>query len=300
MGHGIAQAFAAGGCLVHCYDDAAAARASLQQRVRANLDQFVAENLVPREAVDAILARVIIAESEDAAVEGARFITEAVSEDLPLKQRLFARIEGLARPDAVIASNSSSFPMTQTAVHMRHPERAIVTHWFNPPHIVPVVEVVPGERTSPATTQAACAILKRIGKQPVRVNKELTGFLVNRVQVAMFREIWDLLDRGVASAEEIDLAIRGSMGMRLAALGPLRIIDFAGWDVTASVYKNLITDMRSDTELPDVIKKLVEERRFGAKAGQGVYEYTPESLQASQAERDRLYLALLKLLHDNA
>ena len=128
-----------------------------------------------------------------------------------------------------------------------------------------------GEKTAPATTQRTCEILKGIGKTPVRVNQELVGSLVNRVQVAMFREIWDLLDRGIASAEEIDLAIRGSMGLRLAALGPFRILDFAGWDVCASVYKNLIVDMRSDTEIPPVVQKMIDEGQSASKRRRRLY-----------------------------
>jgi len=296
MGHGIAQAFAVAGCKVNCFDEVAAARASLHHRVTANLQQMVKAELIDDDMIARIVSRLRICTSEAEAVADAQFVTEAIKEDLAAKQELFARIENFAAADAILASNSSSFPMTQTAARMRHPERAVVTHWFNPPHIVPVVEVVPGEKTSPVITQTTYTLLQRIGKQPVRVNQELAGFLVNRVQVAMFREIWDLLDRGVASAAEIDLAIRGSMGLRLAALGPLRIIDFAGWDITSSGYKNLITDMRSDTELPAVIQAMIERGDFGVKTGAGVYEYTPESLAAMQAERDQQYLALIKQL----
>src|SRR5207344_3344955 len=122
---------------------------------------------------------------------------------------------------------------------------------------------------------------------------EIPGFLVNRVQIALMREVFDLLDRGIATAEEIDAAIQGSMGMRLAALGPLQIIDFAGLDITGKVYQNLVGDLRSDATLPEKVKKLVAEGHHGTKAGRGFFDYPAEVLQQKQSERDRRYLALV-------
>jgi 3-hydroxybutyryl-CoA dehydrogenase len=179
---------------------------------------------------------------------------------------------------------------------MEHPDRAIAAHWFNPPHIVPVVEVVPGQKTSTETAHVTYRLLARVGKVPVRVHQEIPGFLVNRVQVAMFREVWDLLDRGIASAEDIDRAIRGSMGLRLAALGPLAINDFAGWDVTGKTYENLVPDIRSNTALPQVIQQLLDTGRLGVKAGRGIYDYPADSVPTRTADRDRKYQALVKLL----
>ncbi len=298
MGHGIAQAFAAAGCRVRCYDRLASARDTLAGRIRANLEKMVEAGLGDEESLRQTLGRIDVFEAESSAVDGAEFVTEAVAEDLAIKQDLFARIESAVRPHTILASNSSSFPITETATKMRRPQRAILAHWFNPPHLVPVVEVVAGKRTAPSTTETTLELLERIGKLPVRLNREIPGFLVNRVQIAMYREIWDLLDRGIADAEEIDRAIRGSMGFRLAAIGPLQVNDFAGLDVTTRVYQNLVSDMRSDAQLPAHIEKLLEEGRFGVKSGKGIYDYTPESIRQKQAQRDRRYLQLVKLLQD--
>ena len=296
MGHGIVQTMATADCQVRGYDASCDARRTLVRRIRGNLHQMVAVEIVEKESIREILGRITVCGSEAEAVDGAEFVTEAVSEDLALKRELFGRLETLVGPGTILASNTSSFPMTDVAAGMRHPERAVVTHWFNPPHIVPVVEVVPGEKTSAETAQSAYAFLEHIGKLPVRVNQEIPGFLVNRVQAAMFREIWDLLDRGIASAEEIDRAIRGSMGLRLAALGPLAITDFAGWDVTARVYQNLIPHQRRDTELPNRIQQLIAEGHYGVKSGRGVFEYPPDTVEERIADRDRTYLELVKLV----
>jgi len=298
MGHSIAQTFATAGCRVRCYDQDGEARGTLAGRIRANLQRMVEAGVGDAGGVEQTLGRIEVFETESAAVDGAGFVTEAIAEDLALKQEVFAGLESRVDPRAILASNSSSFPITDIAAGMRRPERAILTHWFNPPHIVPVVEVVPGKATIEATTRTTLELLERIGKLPVRLNREIPGFLVNRVQMAMYREIWDLLDRGIADADQIDRAIRGSMGLRLAAIGPLEINDFAGLDVVARVYQNLMPEMRSDARLPSRIEALLEEGRFGVKVGKGIYDYPPEAVERKQGERDRLYLALVKALQE--
>jgi 3-hydroxybutyryl-CoA dehydrogenase len=300
MGHGIAQTFAAAGYTVRCWDELPGARASLHERVRGNLQAFVRAGLVAPAAVEPILSRLLVAANDSAALADAGFVTEAVKEDLAVKQELFARFDTLAPPGTILASNSSSFPISQSAARMQRPERAVVTHWFNPPHLVPTVEVVPGPQTSEATTQTTLALLADIGKQPVRLRLELPGFLVNRVQVAVQREVWDLLERGVASAEEIDAAIRGSMGFRLAAVGPLEVHDFGGLDIQTTTYRNLAPDLRSDSAVPDLVQRLVDEGHLGTKTGRGLYDYPPGRVEERRARRDALFLALAKLLDSSA
>lgn len=228
MGHGIAQAYAAAGLRVYAFDEVAAARTSLHARVRQNLQQFVRAGLATKRSVEPTLKRIVVCDTLEAAVREAQFVTETVREDLKTKQELLAKLEGMGGPQTILASNSSTFPISASGARLRRPGRAIVTHWFNPPHIVPTVEVVPGRRTSAATTRAALALLTRVGKQAIHLRKEVPGFLVNRIQIAMTREVWSMLDEGVASVDDIDRAIRGSLGFRLAAIGPLEVADFGG------------------------------------------------------------------------
>ena len=297
MGHGIAQCFAAGGCQVRCYDELPSARNSLIQRIRANLEQMVEAGIHDEESVQEIESRVLLCESEEEALEDTQFVTEAVVEDLGVKQELFSRIEAFVPSDCILASNTSSFPMTQISERIRLPDRAVVTHWFNPPHIVPLVEVVPGENTAQETAQTAVELAERIGKLPILLNRELPGFLVNRIQIAILREVCDLLDKGVASAEDLDRAIRGSVGLRIAAMGPLEVADFAGLDVGASVFQNLAPHICSNTELPASVRTLVEAGHFGAKSGKGFYDYTPDSVTARRRERDRHFLEIAKMFY---
>ncbi len=293
MGHGIVQTFALAGHTVHAYDPMETARATLHDRIRDNLQRFVDAELMRADDIPQVIERIRLETSEVDAVKPASFVTEAVAEDLTVKQELFQRLEEAAAPETILASNTSSYPMTDIASRLQRPERAVVTHWFNPPHIVPIVEVVPGEKTSPETIDRTCDMLFSIGKEPVRLNREIPGFLVNRIQVAMFREIWDLLDRGIASAEDIDRAVCGSIGLRLAAMGPLEIIDFAGWDITSRVYSNLAPHLRADTELPDTVKELIEAGHFGVKSGRGVFTYDADAQVNRTRQRDDQYLGLL-------
>ena len=275
MGHGIAQAFAVGGYTVRAIDERPDSADSALTRITSNLEQLTTVGLLNAEQIPDVLGRITVCDTLEETVTGTGLVTEAAWENLDVKQELLRQIEPLVDEHTILASNSSSFPISETARDLAHPQRAVVTHWFNPPHVIPVVEVVGG----------------------VRIDKELTGFLVNRVQVAMFREVFDLLDRGVATASEIDRAIRGSMGLRLAALGPLAIMDYAGWDISSATFTNLVPDMRGDTEIPESIRRMVEDGNLGAKSGQGIYSYPPETLDDTIAQRDADYLALVKLLH---
>src|SRR5262245_47285659 len=297
MGHGIAQTFALAGYDVVCYDESAGARASLIERVRANLAAFVSAELVEPEQVEPTLARLRLTDSEDEAVADAQFLTEAIPEDLAVKQALLARLERITALETILASNSSSFPISQSGQLLEHPERALVTHWFNPPHLTPVVEVVPGPLTSEAVVQATMQLLARVGKLPIHVRRELPGFLVNRVQVAIQREVWDLREQGVGTREEIDVAIRGTVGFRFAVMGPLEIHDFAGLDIQLATYRNLVDEIRSDSSAPAVLDGLVAEGHLGIKSGRGSYDYPHEWLVARRTRRDSLLLKLWKLLY---
>jgi len=179
--------------------------------------------------------------------------------------------------------------------------RLVVTHWFNPPHIVPTVEVVRGPETTQETMELAVALLERIRKMPVRIQKELPGFIVNRIQTALIREVWDLYAQGVASPEDIDKAVKGSVGFRLASIGPLLTADLGGLDLWLRVYDNLVHEICSSTEAPKAVRDLVSQGHYGIKSGKGFYDY---ALDFSKAEldqavqrRDKEFLKRLKDLY---
>ena len=299
MGHGIAQIFASTGHRVRCYDSAAQARETLQDRIRSNMEQKSRLSLSPDLEPEAVLDRIEIVSGLEPSVQGADFVVEAVREDLPAKKDLFKRLEDLVSEKTILASNTSTFPMTEMSRDLRHPQRTLVTHWFNPPHIIPLVEVVPGRKTNEETVRRTMDLLKRNGKLAVRLHKEVPGFLVNRIQAAVFREIWDLVEQGVATPEQVDQAVSSSMGLRLAAAGPFEIADFAGLDITGHVFGHLLKEISSSRSLPPAVDRLVKEGRYGVKSGQGIYDYTPERIEERQSRRDRLFLQLVDLLHSD-
>jgi 3-hydroxybutyryl-CoA dehydrogenase len=297
MGHGIAHVFAAAGYDVRGFDDVAAARDSLHSRARANLKQMATGGVVKKSVIEPALARMKVFSTVEEAVTGADFVLEAVREDLPTKQALFPRLEKLVSSKTILASNTSTFPMTKIAARVKLPGRCIVMHWMNPPHLVPLVEIVSGRKTSAATVATTIELTRRLGKVPVHVRKEVPGFIINRVQVAMYREVFDLLANGVATAEDIDRAISSSMGFRLAAIGPLQVCDFGGLDIWRKVIGEVVPKIRGDAKVPKILNQLADAGHHGPKTGRGIYKYTPESIAAKRADRDKKFLALAKLLY---
>lgn len=297
MGHGIAQAYAQEGYPVVITDVSKSALTGVKDRIKSNLETLAREGLISEEEVAKTVARIAVVDSLEEVVRDADLITEAIFEDLPAKTELFHEMEKYASPECILASNTSSFPMTQIARKMKKPERAIVTHWMNPPYLVPLVEVVPGEKTSEATYKTAHEILVKIKKVPVKVQKEILGFLINRIQTAMNREVYYLTEVGAASAEDIDRAVVTSLGFRLAFLGPLLVRDLAGLDVTCKVDETILPELDPSIKANRLLKDMVNRGEYGAKTGKGFFSYTPKSIAEIIEERDRRFIHLLKELY---
>ncbi|MFC1915542.1 3-hydroxyacyl-CoA dehydrogenase family protein [Chloroflexota bacterium] len=294
MGHGIAQSYAQEGYPVSITDSSKSALASVKDRIKANLETLAQEELLRQNDVEQVLDRISVTNNLEEAIRDVNFVTEAIIEDLDKKRELFQQMENFCSPESILASNTSSFPMTQISALMERPERAIVTHWMIPPHLVPLVEIVPGEKTSEETYRTASELLRKIKKVTVRLQKEVTGFIINRVQTAMNREVYHLLEMGAASAEDIDLAIVTSLGFRLATIGSLRIRDLAGLDVTYKVDETLLGEISSSTAVSKLLKDKVSKGELGTKTGKGFFEYPPESLAEFMRERDRQFIQRLK------
>ena len=295
MGHGIAQTLALAGLDVRVFDDCAKASESLAERIQSNIKVMHKCGLLEESDASGVIDRIEVCDSEADALNGSQLITEAIAEDLETKREFFARCEDVVSETTILASNTSSFPMTSIAQQLRIPERAINTHWFNPPHVIPVVEVIPGEYTSETTTVRVMELLESIGKQPIHIRKEKPGFVLNRLQIALFREMLDLVEQEVISAEDLDTAIMGSLGLRWAAAGPMKVGDFGGWDVLAKIYEVLAPQMRSDSDVPNVLQEMVARGDFGLKSGKGFFEFADDKLSEIIAEKDSRFMEWAKL-----
>jgi len=283
MGHGIAQVFALAGHDVSIHDSVAANLDNAKARILANLKDLGDDpSAVERVRPTADLA---------AAVREADYVVEAVLEDLPLKQKLFVEIETHVGPRTILASNTSVIPITQIMEGLRDRSRALGTHWWNPPYLVPLVEVIGTQWTSPAAIEGTMALHKAAGKMPVHVKKDVPGFVGNRLQHALWREAIALVERGICDAETVDTVIKASFGRRLAVLGPLENADLVGTDLTLAIHKTVLPDIENRRGPSPYLEALVANGKLGFKSGEG---FRPWSAQAQAALRAKVLQHLKK------
>ncbi len=297
MGPGMAAIFARAGCRVRLMDMAPAALDRARGAVAQVVKIWTAQGGLPEQEAGAVTDRIALGTDLDAAVRGASFVLEAVPEQLELKRQTFARIEATAGEDTILASNTSGIPITEIQGGLRRPGRVAGMHWSNPPHVIPVIEVVRGERTDPATVDAVCRITEAIGMIPVRVQRDVPGFVENRILYAIIREALDLLEGGVATAEDIDTVIRWGIGMKLAVIGPLALLDVAGLDIYHSVAGYLNTDLSARRDVSPLIRERVAKGELGIKTGRGLVAYEKDQIPRLAEQRGRLLLQVRKVLH---
>jgi 3-hydroxybutyryl-CoA dehydrogenase len=272
MGHGIAQVFALNGHAVTIYDTAAATLASAESRILANLTDL-GDDIT---AIERITPQPDLAQ----AVRDADYIVEAAPEDLGLKQRLFAEIESAARKEAILASNTSVIPITQIMGGLQNRTRALGTHWWNPPYLVPLVEVIGTQWTSPQTIEWTLALHTAAGKTAVHVKKDVPGFVGNRLQHALWRECIALVQNGICDAQTVDAVVKASFGRRLAVLGPLENADLVGTDLTLAIHKTVLPDIDGTPGPLPYLEKLVADGKLGMKSGEGFQKWTAAQQQA--------------------
>jgi 3-hydroxybutyryl-CoA dehydrogenase len=264
--------FALAGHEVTIYDSVMASLGSVLERIAANLKDL-GEN--PKMA-----ERVMPVANLATAVREADYVVEAVLEDLPLKQKLFAEIEKYVRPETILASNTSVIPITKIMKGLKRRERALGTHWWNPPFLVPLVEVIETQWTSAATVDFTMTLHAAAGKKPAHVKKDVPGFIGNRLQQALWREAIALVEHGICDAATVDNVVKAAFGRRLAVLGPLENADMVGTDLTLAIHKFVLRDIDSRPGPSPYLKKLVKSGKLGFKSGEGFRKWSP----AKQAE----------------
>ena len=232
------------------------------------------------------------------ALDGADAVVEAVPEKLELKKQVFAEYEQHTSPDAVLMSNTSGIPITKIAEDLQHPERVIGTHWSNPPHLIPMIEVIPGQQTSEATVDAVVEMINDVGYVPSRIKKEVPGFVENRVLYAIMRECLALVDEGVVDLDELDTNVKWGIGYKLAVIPPMQLLDMAGLDIYSAVASYLNQDLSNEKGLSTTIQKLVDEGRLGMKTKGGIFDYDDEKIAQLRAQRFGGLVKVRKALSD--
>jgi 3-hydroxybutyryl-CoA dehydrogenase len=280
MGAGIARVFADAGASVRL----CARRESSLEAARPRLGENA--------------GRVLATTSHEEALDGAELVVETIIEELDPKRELLARAEAVAAPDAILTTNTSSLPLAPLAAALRRPERFAGLHWLNPPELVELVEVVGAGATARSTTDALVDWLEQLGKAPVVVRRDVPGFIVNRLQYALLREAYALVDDGVASFEDVDRAVVHGLGSRWAAIGPFETMDLAGLDVHAAVAANLWPELASGREPSPTISNVLETGALGVKNGRGLRGEYDETAAATLKERRDRVLAGLRALRD--
>ena len=289
MGHGISLVFALGGYQVRLND---LSEESLQQataNIRTNLDTLRRMGLLDGRQAAGAPDRIRTSTSLHDTVADADVVIEAVFEDLDLKRRVFGELDELSPERTILASNTSTFMSSQLAPATGRPDKVVVANWWNPPYLLPLVEVVRGPETSNDTVETLAELLTKAGKRPVVLQKESLGFIGNRMQIALLREAISIVERGIASAEDVDTVVKNSFGRRLAVAGPFEVFDIAGWDTIRAILSQLIPEIESSRDVPALIEEMVDKGDLGLKSGQGFYPWTSE---AAASLRQRIAQAL--------
>ncbi|KQQ49511.1 3-hydroxyacyl-CoA dehydrogenase family protein [Plantibacter sp. Leaf314] len=297
MGGGIAQVLALSGATVRIADISEEIARKNSDRLIAEAEQFVADGLFPADAVERIRANVSPAASIEEAVTGADFIEEAVPEKIEIKHETLRRISAAASPDAIIGSNTSTILIGSLAEAVTNPERFLGVHFSNPAPFIPGVELIPHETTADAAIATVEEIVAATGKETARV-KDSTGFVLNRLQYALFHEATQLVEEGVATAEDIDTIVRTTFGFRLPVFGPFAIADMAGLDVYSFCYASLQTRWPERFATPDSLKELVDAGKFGTKSGAGYLDVPADRTPELIAYRNKAYVAIKQLMDE--
>jgi 3-hydroxybutyryl-CoA dehydrogenase len=292
MGGDIAIIFAAGGWNVHVMSPSQKTRDTLPARISAGVKKLGA----PESNARLVKTYPTLEALPMAEVS---LVVEAATEDLPLKHRIFAELERLARPDAILASNTSTFPIAEIGKHLKTRSRVAGMHYFMPAHLVPLVEIISAEFTDRKVAERLIALMRELGKAPIDVSKDVPGFVGNRLQHALMREALWLVANGVTTPEGIDTAVRFGFGFRYIACGPMMQKELSGWDTNLYAGTSVYPHLYNEKAPPPFLKKMVDDGHIGMKAKHGLWEWTEESVAREKARIERCLQAGMEILRSD-
>jgi 3-hydroxybutyryl-CoA dehydrogenase len=294
MGPGIAMTLAMGGVRTTILSRTVEGAANGLAKARAQIRVLEENRLAEPSRAEATLENLAASAEFENSVSGADLVIESGPENLEFKQDLFARLDAISGPSAILTSNTSGLSITAVASRCQRPERVLTTHFWNPPHLIPLVEIVKGERTADEAASTIRSLLTRCGKIPVLVKKDRPGQLGNRLQMALWREAVNIVQEGIADPEDVDLAAKSGFGLRLPVYGIFEHADAVGLDMVHGIMDYVARDLYNEPRAPDLIKGLVERGELGVRSSRGFYDWSRRSIEEVLARRDRFVLDFLR------
>ena len=296
MGHGIAQVFALKGYKVKLFDNDPKVLESAPEKIHNNLQTLLEMHLVEPQGIEDCLNHLQLCHTLPEMCEGVELTIEAVSENVDLKRAIFGELEALTTPQTILCSNTSGISIGLISENLRFKERVIGTHFWNPPHIVPCVEVIKSQFAADEVFHTVIELMERVGKKPVRVLKDIPGFLGNRLQHALWREAISLVEKGIAAPEDIDGVVKYGFGLRLPFIGPLETADLAGLDLVYDIHKYLFSDLENRSTPSPLLKTLLDQKATGVKSKKGFYNWTDERTKQIIQQRDKALLKITEVI----
>jgi 3-hydroxybutyryl-CoA dehydrogenase len=300
MGPGIALTLSVGGVPAVIVSRTPERAAEGLAKACAQADFLRAHGLLSEADAAAAAGRLTASADFEGALREADLVIESTPEQMNFKQELFARIETCCRPNAILTSNTSGLSITAIASRCAHPERVVTTHFWNPPHLMPLVEIVRGERTAPEVLELLRSLFTACGKTPVIVKKDRPGQLGNRLQMALLREAVNIVAEGIAEPADVDAVLKSGLGIRMPAYGTLEHIDLVGLDMGMAIVDYVTRDLNNEVGAPPFLRALVEQGHLGAKTGRGFYDWSQKSADAVKAARDAFLVEVLRYRRSRA
>ncbi|WP_432407470.1 3-hydroxyacyl-CoA dehydrogenase family protein [Wukongibacter sp. M2B1] len=295
MGSGIAQIFAMKQCFNVTIFSRRGIASGVLEKIKSNLNVLMENKICTEDEIERALEKITVVDDMETAAKDADFIIECVPEDMEIKQNLFKDLDQICRPDTIFATNTSVMSITEIASKTTNKARVIGTHFWNPPYLIPLVEVVKTEDTSDDVVEQTMDLMRFIEKHPIKVNKDVPGFVANRLQHALWREAISIVERGIADAATVDEALKFGPGLRLPILAPIENADMVGLDLTLAIHDYILKYLEDSHEPSPLLKEKVEKGELGFKTGKGFQEWTEEEAKAS---KKRLSEYLINVLYN--
>ena len=296
MGASLAQVYAQAGYNVSLWNRSEKGLDRAKELIALNQETMLKEQMLTKEDSEGLLGRISFTTSKDC-MKDCCLLVEAIAEDLDVKKEFFTEVSRIVPEEALVATNSSALPITKIAEAVYLPGRFMGQHWLNPPHLLPLCEIIRGEKTEEPYVEKMYALVKGLGKSPVIVQKDAPGYILNRLQYAVLREALYIVESGIASIEDVDTVFKAGLGLRYAALGPFRVCDLGGLHTFNKVNKFLNPYLSARQDGDPMLDEIVSKGNYGVITGAGFYDYSGDKAAEAIRERDKLYIDLAKVLY---